>query len=85
MTRLDISDVVLEGAGVPPDRAEGFRGVIAAQIEHLLRREGLTRGRAEAGSEGIIAPPLHPNEMQNDMLLAQGIAERVVRAVRNLV
>jgi hypothetical protein len=79
---VDIERIVLTDLVLSPARAERLRGLVALELQHFLKQEGLADGLVNSEVSDLSVPMIHPSELQNDNRLASTLAQRVASALR---
>jgi len=81
---VDIERIVLTDLVLPPERAERLRGLVALELQHFLKQEGLADGLVNREVSDLSVPMIHPAEMQSDNRLASTLAQRIASALRGV-
>jgi hypothetical protein len=81
---IDIDRIVLTDLNVTPDQAERIRGLVEAELGHLLTRGNFVDSVGNIEVAHLKAPTIHLGGLHNDNRLANGIAQGIAQSLHGV-
>ena len=81
---VEIDRIRLTGLEITPERAEHVRGLVEAELQHLLERGGWPESLASGEVSRLDAATMHVDGSHSDSQLASGLAQSIFQTLRGV-